>query len=206
MFAVVKLVTAGFGLTVTVDVVLLQFVVASVKVNVTFPAATPVTKPALVMVAVDGSLLTKVPPVAGVKLIVLPTHTNVGPPNVGNAFTVTEEVVLLQFVVASVKVNVTLPAATPVTKPALVMVAVDGSLLTQVPPVAGVKLIVLPTHTNVGPPTVGNAFTVTEEVVLLQFVVASVKVNVTLPAATPVTKPALEMVAVDGSLLTQVPP
>src|SRR5678815_3843340 len=93
----------------------------------------------------------------GVNVIVLPTHTAAGPPNTGNAFTVTADVVLLQFVVPSVKVNVTLPAATPVTKPALVIVAFVGSLLVHVPPLDGVNVIVLPTHTDVGPPNTGNA-------------------------------------------------
>src|SRR5678810_1380165 len=128
--------------------------------NVTLPAATPVTKPALVIVAFVGSLLVHVPPLDGVNVIVLPTHTDVGPPSTGNAFTVTADVVLLQLVVPSVNVNVTLPAAIPVTTPALSIVAFVGSLLTQAPPLDGVNVIVLPTHTAVGPPNTGNAFTV----------------------------------------------
>ena len=59
------------------------------------------------------------------------------------------------------KVNVTLPVATPVTKPALVTVALVGSLLVQVPPVVGDKVIVLPIQTDDPALTAGSALTVT---------------------------------------------
>ena len=42
--------------------------------------------------------------------------------------------------------------------------------LAQVPPVVGDKVIVEPTHTEDPAVTVGNAFTATEDVVLLQLV------------------------------------
>src|SRR5678816_4171812 len=130
--------TTGSAFTVTAAVVLLQFVVASVNVKVTLPAATPLTVLPLT-VAFEGSLLTHVPPVAGVNVIVLPIHTEVAEVlTTGSAFTVTAAVVLLQFVVASVNVKVTLPAATPLTVLPLT-VAFEGSLLTHVPPVAGVN-------------------------------------------------------------------
>ena len=64
--------------------------------------------------------------------------------------------------------KVTLPAATPVTNPALVTVALVGSLLVQVPPVVGDKVIVLPKQTDDPALTTGKALTVTDEVVLLQ--------------------------------------
>ena len=63
---------------------------------------------------------------------------------IGKAFTVTDEVVALQLVVVLVKVKVELPAATPVTTPALVTLAEAGVLLTQVPPVVGDKVVVPP--------------------------------------------------------------
>ena len=66
------------------------------------------------------------------------------------------------------KVNVTLPAATPVTNPALVTVAFVASLLVQVPPVVGDSVIVLPTQTDDPALTTGMELTVTDEVVLLQ--------------------------------------
>src|SRR5258705_12510225 len=61
-----------------------------------------------------------------------------------------------------------------------------GLLLVQVPPEVGDKVAVLPTHTLAGAVTTGNAFTVTDEVVLLHPVDVCVKVNVTVPADTPV--------------------
>ena len=197
---------AGAALMVTDEVVLLQFVVPSVKVNVTVPADTPVITPALVTVAMALSLLTHVPPEIGDKVAVLPTHSDGGAVTTGKALTVTDEVVLLQFVAPSVKVNVTIPADTPVITPALVTVAMALSLLTQVPPDVGDKVAVLPTHNEEGAVTTGKAFTVTDEVVLLQFVVPSVKVKVTVPADTPVITPALVTVAMALSLLTHVPP
>ena len=82
----------------------------------------------------------------------------------GAAFTVTLAVVFEQ-PFASVKVKVTVPAETPVTVFPLT-VALAGVLLTQVPPVAGVNVIVAPTHTEVAEVvTEGLAFTVTADVV-----------------------------------------
>ena len=59
------------------------------------------------------------------------------------------------------KVKVTLPAATPVTNPASVTVALVGSLLVQLPPVVGDKVIVLPMQTDDPALTAGKALTVT---------------------------------------------
>lgn len=199
-------VTAGSALTVTAEVAFVQPVAVSVKVNVTLPAATPVITPALVTVAKEVLLLAQVPPVVGDRVAVLPTQTVAGAETTGSAFTVTAVVVLLQPVEVTVKVNVTLPGAIPVMTPAFVTVAIAGLLLTQVPPVVGDKVLVLPTQTEAGAVTTGKALTVTEVVVLLQPVEVSVKVNVTVPAASPVTSPALLMVALVGSLLAHVPP
>jgi len=199
-------VPTGTAVTVTIAVLLLQLVVPSVKVKVTLPAATPVITPALVTVAIVLSLLTQVPPVVGDRVAELPTHIDDRAVTTGGEFIVTDEVVLLQLVVPSVKVNVTLPAATPVITPALVTVATEVLLLVHVPPVVGDNVAVLPTHTEDGAVTTGRALTVTDEVVLLQLVVPSVNVKVTLPAATPVITPALVTVATVLSLLTQVPP
>ena len=66
------------------------------------------------------------------------------------------------------KVKVTLPAATPVTSPALVTVALVASLLVQVPPVVGDKVMVPPMQTDDPALTAGKELTVTDEVVLLQ--------------------------------------
>jgi len=122
-------------------------------------------------VAIVLSLLTHTPPVVGDNVAVFPTHTDAGAVTIGNAYTVAGEVVLLQFVVPSVKVNVTLPADTPVITPALVTVAIVLSLLTQVPPVVGDNVAVFPTHTDTGGITTGNAYTICDNApVLVRYV------------------------------------
>ena len=103
-----------------------------------------------------------------VSCVVDPAQTESVPVIVGSALTVSDEVVLLQPVEVWVKVKVTLPVATPVTRPALVTVAFVASLLVQVPPVVGDNVIVLPTQTDDPALTAGSALTVTDEVVLLQ--------------------------------------
>ena len=72
----------------------------------------------------------------------------------GLAFTVNGRV-LLQPSDVLVYVNVTEPAATPVTTPALVTVATAVLLLAQVPDVFGVTLAVKPTQTEAAPPVTG---------------------------------------------------
>ena len=62
------------------------------------------------------------------------------------------------------KVKVTLPAATPVTSPELVTVALVGSLLVQVPPVVGDNVIVPPMQTDDPALTTGKELTVTVDV------------------------------------------
>jgi hypothetical protein len=114
----------------------------------------------LVTVALVPSLLVQVPPVVGDNVIVVPTHTEAPALTTGNAFTVTDDVVALQPVAVIAKVKVALPAATPVTTPALVTVALVASLLIHVPPVVGDNVIVLPTHTEAPAVTVGKGFTV----------------------------------------------
>ena len=113
------------------------------------------------------SLLTQVPLVVGDSVVVKPAQMAALPVmlTVGNTFTVTDDVVLLQPVDVCVNVNVTDPAATPVITPALVTVANELLLLVQVPPVVGDSVAVLPTQTVDGAVTVGNAFTVTADVV-----------------------------------------
>jgi hypothetical protein len=200
--------TTGSVFTVTEDVVLLQPVDASMNVNVIEPDETPVATPAFVTVATVLLLLTQVPPTVGLKVIVLPTHkVGEGVLTIGIAPTVTEGVVLPQPVAVSVNVNVIEPADTPVTSPAFVTVAIAALLLTQVPPTVGLRVIVLPTHkVGEGVLTTGSGFTVTEDVVLLQPVAASVNVNVIEPAETPVATPVFVTVAIVLLLLVQVPP
>jgi exosome complex RNA-binding protein Rrp42 (RNase PH superfamily) len=86
------------------------------------------------------------------------TKLNIGIGGIGS--TVTEDVVTLQLVVVFVKINVVVPAETPVTTPTLVIVAILASLLIHVPPAVGNNVIVDPTQTSEEAVTTGNALTV----------------------------------------------
>jgi hypothetical protein len=198
--------TEGSAFTLTPGVVLLQDVAVKVNVNDAVPAETPVTIPAFVTVATAALLLAQVPPVMGDKVIVLPTQTDAGALTTGSALTVTGVVVALQEVTALVKIKVAVPAETPLTSPALVTVATAALVLAQVPPVMGDKVVVLPTQTEAGAVTTGKVLTVTEAVVALHPLAVLVKVNVAVPAAIPLTRPAFVTVATAALLLAQVPP
>ena len=146
-------VIVGAELTVTspAEALLEQPVTPSVNVIFAVPATTPVTKPALVIVATAELLLVHVPPVDGSKLIVLPSHTVllVTTVIIGAELTVISPAVALleQPVVPSVNTIFAVPAKIPVTKPVLVIVATAELLLVHVPPVDGSILIVFPSHT-----------------------------------------------------------
>jgi len=205
--------TAGCASKVTAEVVAEQFgELLLVNVNVAEPADIPVTTPALVTVAIAGALLTQVPPLVGDKVVVEPTQIVLIPVILTTGSAVTETAAVgkeVQFGdVLLVNVNVAIPADTPVTRPALSTVATAGAELTQVPPDVGDKVVVEPAQILFAPVmlTTGNASTVTEDVVATQPVAVLVNVKVTPPADTAVTKPALVTVALDGWLLTQVPP
>ena len=133
-------------------------------------------------------------------------HTDAGANTTGKSLTETVPVVLLQLVDVFVKVKVAVPEAIPFTRPVLPTEAVKGLLLVQVPPVAGESWIVPPTQTDAGAETAGSALTVTVLVVLLQFVVVFVKVNVAFPPVRPVTTPELSTEALVRLLLAHVPP
>jgi hypothetical protein len=206
--------TLAFGLALTVIVgvgVDAQPVVLDVNVNVTVPAATPVTTPAFVTVALATLLLAHVPPVVGDSVVVLPTHTAVAPviDAIGLALTVMTGVGLdWHPVVLLVKVNVTVPAETPVTTPEFDTVATAVLLLTHVPPVVGERVVVLPAQIVLFPviAEVGLVLMVTADVGFDTHPVVLVNVNVTVPAETPVTIPSLVTVALVILLLTHVPP
>lgn len=176
------------------------------------PAETPVTTPAFVTVATAGLLLVQVPPVVGETPDIAPIQILVRPVmfTEGVGLTVTTPVgAETQPVTELVKVNVAAPAEMPVTTPALVTVATAGSLLVQLPPVVGDKLVVAPIQMLLEPVmlTTGKAFTVTAAVGTDTHPVAvRVKLKVAVPAETPVTTPALVTVATAGLLLAQVPP
>src|SRR5882672_9914121 len=136
------------------------------------PAATPVTTPALLTVATpvldDVQGLTAAGAPDPVSAVVFPTHTVNVPPIVGCALTVT--VTVLPHPLLFVYVIVLVPAATPVTTPALLTVAtpvledVHGLTAAGVPD--PVNVVVTPTHTFKVPPIVGCALTVTVTVLL----------------------------------------
>ena len=198
-------VTAGVGREA-------QPVLLLVKVNVAAPAATAVTTPPFVTVATDGLLLTQVPPLEGVRVVVEPIQILFAPEIAvtGNAFTVIAGVgAEAQPVPLLVKVNVDVPAAMAVTTPALLTLATERLLLAQVPPLVGDKEVVEPMQILFTPVmlTIGAAFTVMVPVCAEEQPVSElVKMNVTVPAETPVTTPALVTEAMAGLLLAQVPP
>lgn len=105
--------------------------------------------------------------------------------------------------------NVALPTETPVIKPSLSILATEELLLTQVPPIEGVILILVPIQTVLEPESVaiGFALTVTAgEGKLVHPVDVLVKTKVVLPTPNPVTRPFEATVATNGSLLIQLPP
>lgn len=201
--------TIGKGFTVTVFELLEQLFVDSVKVKVTLPASIKLTTPvAETTVATAELLLIQFPPVFGDKVKEPFKHTSLGVAViVGNGFTVTETVVAVQVVAASVNVKSTEPSATIVIIPADVIVATEVLLLTQVPPVNGETVNDPFSQTEVlDTVTVGKVSTVTELVVEEQPVVPSKKVNVTDPSVNKETIPAEVTVATEVLLLTQDPP
>lgn len=114
-----------------------------------------------------------------------------------------------QLVEVCVKVKVADPAARPVTVPSFVTAAIPGFELSQVPPVVGLNVVVVPLHMDVPPVTLGtgSALTVINPVALeIQLVALSVYTKVAVPGAIPVTTPELVTVATFVLLDTQVPP
>lgn len=114
----------------------------------------PVTTPPLVTEAIALLELTHVPPVTGVSWVVLSEQTTDGP--------MMETEGLLNTVIGAeaddthpvevlVNTKLTLPAWMPETNPPLVIVAIDGSLLIQVPPDTGESVVVLPAQTTALP-------------------------------------------------------
>jgi hypothetical protein len=162
------------------------------------------------MVAINGLLLVHVPPVAGDKVVVLPTHMVGGlAVTTGLAITVTTSVGSEEHPVdVCVQINVTVPGSNPVTTPALLTVAINGLLLAQVPPVVGDKVVVVSTQILSLPVilTVGLGVTITLIESERHPVDVSVNANFAVPEATPVTTPALVTVAMALLLLAQVPP
>jgi hypothetical protein len=211
---------AVFPVTLAIDELLMvtgllgfdsQPVALFVKVNVAVPAATPVTTPLLDIVATALLLLVQVPPVAGDKVVVEPTHIALLPEIVatGLSLIVTGKVELdTQPFVLSVNVNVALPAIKPVTIPSLVTEAIDGLLLIHDPPILGESVVVLPAQIVLLPDMrpIGLLITMTDDVGLDTQPSVLVKINMALPAETPVTNPLFDTLATFKLLLAHVPP
>lgn len=163
---------------------------------VTVPVIIPVITPLALMVAIEVFDEDQTPPaVAEVNVAVSDTGTIVEPEiaaTIGNAFTVIVEVEFEQPVVELVKVNTAVPAETPLTNPALDTVATVLLLLTQVPPVIGVKTIEPLVHTLDVAVTVGIAFTVIVTTLLLSLqTVGDVTLYTLLKLYTPVVNTAV---------------
>jgi hypothetical protein len=123
------------------------------------PAATPVTSPveASTVATPVASLLHVPPATASLSVLVAPTQ-KVVVPIIANGVAGDGLTVIIWFtvLVPQLLVNeyciVVPPAATPVTSPVVLTVAVAGVTLDQVPPlVASVNVVVAPTHTVAAP-------------------------------------------------------
>jgi hypothetical protein len=209
----VPVIAAGTGLTVIVYVAMQPSQVVNVIVAV--PAATPVIvviEPASIVgtkltVATAVLLLVHVPQSEDiVRSIVEPAHTTLGPlmePAAG----LTNNIVVPTQPVDAVNEIVTLPTATPVTRPEVEPIdAIVGSLLAhETPLVPLLSVVVEPTHTPEAPVITGDPFTVTTFVPIQP--VEPIKLIVVVPAAMPVTTPVLmPTVPTDVLLLIQLPP
>lgn len=175
------------------------------------PGLTALTAPALVTVATAELLVSHVPRLVGLKVVLSPIQSSLSPVmlTLGPGVTViTLEVSETQPVKVFVKINLAVPAASPVIKPALLMVATGGLVLIHVPPVVGDKLVVLPTQILPSPfsTTIGLGLTVIGFEFSDTQPCVDVNLKVATPGATPVTTPVEALtVATDGLLLIHVP-
>ena len=139
---------------------------------VTLPAATPVTTPELLTVAMELLPLVQAPPlVVSDRVIMVLTQTEVGPVMVPAPAGVVPTVIVFMAVVVPqllvlVKVILAVPEVTPKTMPVVLpTVAIAVLLLLHVPPVAvSVRVMVVPVHTKEAPDiglTKGKGLTVT---------------------------------------------
>lgn len=135
--------------------------------------------PPFVMVATEGALLTHVPVESDDTEVVLSMHIGEDPVmfTIGLADTLPCNADDTHPLDVCVKVKVTGPADTPVTRPALFTLAISVSLDAHVPPVVGESVVVNPAHMTDGPvnETVGGVLTVTGAVLSETQPVVSVK-------------------------------
>lgn len=200
----------GLGLTVICCELSETQPFVDVNLKVATPSATPVTTPVVeLIVAIEGWFADQVPDSEEVKVVVEPIQI-FAPLTVivGLGSTATLIIGSEGQPADDVNVNIAVPCATPVITPALVILATDGWLDAQTPPVVGVTVVVPPIQIGLGPvkTTVGLGLMVTLIGVDAQPVLVSVQVNCTVPAATPVTKPAFVIVAMFVFEDDQTPP
>jgi hypothetical protein len=157
--------------------------------------------------------LVHVPPVVGVSCVVEPIQILVSPlMPTGTPFTTLMATVLsdLHPVADSSNTNVTDPTPVPVTTPLLVMVAIAGLLLVQLPPDDGIKLVVPLMQISLSPfkAVTGLLFTIMEMEPFEdgQPVLVFTKLKLVIPADKAMTLPLLFIEAIDGLVEVQTPP
>ena len=157
--------------------------------------------------------LVHVPPVVGVRVVVEPIQILVSPlMPTGTPFTTLMAMVLSELhpVAVSSNTNDTEPTPVPVTTPLLVMVAIAGLLLVQIPPEVGIKLVVPLIQISLSPlrAVMGLLFTMIEIEPFEdgQPVLALVKLKLVIPDAIAITIPLLVTVAIEEFALVHTPP
>jgi hypothetical protein len=166
----------------------------SVNVRFVKPAATPVTTPAFVTVATAVLLLAHTPGITGLTVTVVLSPIQIlgtATDKLGEGTTVTgSEGKDGQSVALLVNINVVNPGATPVTKPAFVIVAIAEFPDDHTPTAAGLgaKLVVVPTQIESFPVIfiTGRAFT-TMSIVSEHCVAVDKNLILPVPASKPVT-------------------
>jgi hypothetical protein len=180
--------------------------------KVAVPELRAVTIPSKDTLAMAGLLLDQVPMPCDDNAALAPIHNPVPPliVMIGLGFIViVAEGKDEQANIFSTKVNVAVPGFKADTIPLFVMLAIEGLLLIQIPPVVGENEVVVPTQITDGPFIVvkGLSKTVsTIELSDLHPVRFSVKRNFALPAVNAVTIPLFVIFAIPGAELTHTPP
>ncbi len=185
---------------------------ADVYVNIAVPCDTPVMTPVVALtVAIELLLLTQTPP-EGFAVVAIVLSIQIGPDptsdTTGLGLIVPVMESELQPVAVRLKMNLTVPADIPDTRPALFTVAMAAFELVHVPPVVGDNWLVKPAQIVEGPvkDTAGGVLTVTGDELSEIQPLASVNVNRALPGPTAVTTPVLaSMVATEGFKAVHVP-
>lgn len=209
----VSLPTIVLGMPIIVSVATdMPQLCGSVYVMYVVPASSPVTIPVEALIeAKAGNALVHVPPVTTLDKVVVPPMHSRRLPRIGPGCGATVTVYETMHPTADVYVIVTVPAPVPVTRPVVGVSALTVALAAlaeyQAPLGDASESVIVPppAHTLVGPVMAGGgAYTVitivagTGHAVLYEIVV--------VPAASPVTTPAVEIPALAVAELLHVPP